>query len=95
MVARGHRLYDLLNLYPISTLNAMMIAARHNQCESQMLSTQGVTAAVMHGLDCAFNKAKGKILKKYQDRLFPRKNKSTGLGDAAQKLLNFFAPKVK
>ena len=95
MVSRGHRLHDLLNTYPISTLNGMIEAARHNQREGQMMSTQGMVCAVLHGMDGAFNKGKGKIFKKYQDTMFPRRgDKSTGLGDAAQKLLNFFAPRV-
>ena len=71
-----------------------MEAARHNQREGQMLSVQGVAVGVMHSLDGAFNKGKAKLLKKYQEALFPkRRDKSTGLGDAAQKLLNFFAPR--
>ncbi|MHA1951628.1 MAG: hypothetical protein ACW99G_20340 [Candidatus Thorarchaeota archaeon] len=94
MVARGHNLTDLLTLYPISTLTDLMDAARHNQREQQMLETQGMVVAVLHGLDGAFNKSKGKILKKYQDGLFPkRSDTSTGLSDAATKLLNFFAPR--
>ena len=72
-----------------------MEAARHNQREEQMMSVQGLAVAVMHSLDGAFNKGKAKLLKKYQEAMFPKRDKSSGLGDAATKLLNFFAPRGK
>ncbi len=72
-----------------------MEAARHNQREEQMLSVQGLAVAVMHSLDGAFNKGKAKLLKKYQEAMFPKRDRSTGPGDAATKLLNFFAPRGK
>ena len=91
MVARGHRLHDLLCVYPISTLNDLTKAARHNQREENVMGMNGVLAAVMHSLDQGFNKGKGKIMKKYMDKLYPRKSKN--IQDASNKLLDFLSPR--
>jgi hypothetical protein len=91
MVSRGHTLHDLVCVYPISTLNDLIKAARHNDRDSAVLATNGVMAAVMQGMDAAFNKGKGKIMKKYMDKMYPSKSK--GSGDAAKQLLNLFGTK--
>lgn len=98
MVCRGHRLDTLLNDYPISTLNAMMAAAGHNRREEIAIETQGVAAAVLHGIDCGFNKGKGKVLSKFMNSLLKRPGKSSqtkDIDDVEDTLLNFFAPSVK
>jgi len=91
MVARGHKLHDLLCVYPISTLNDLAKAARFNEREAHMMQTNGLLAAVMHSLDQAFNKGKNKIMKSYTNKLYPTKTK--GKEDAADQLLKFFSPK--
>lgn len=91
MVSRGHKLHDLLCVYPMSTLNELSNAARFNQRESHTMATNGFLAAVMHSLDAAFNKGKGKIMKKYMDKMYPSKSRDSA--DAANKLLGLFGTK--
>jgi len=93
MVARGHSLHDLLCTYPISTLNDLVKAARHNERDNYVMNANGVLAAVMHSLDSAFNKGKNKIMKNYMNKMYPSKSK--GVDDAAQALLKLFAPRGK
>jgi hypothetical protein len=92
MTARGHKLHDLLCVYPISTLNDMTAAARENDRDSHVAQTNGVLSAVMQSLDSAFNKGKGKIMKKYMDRMYPTK-KSKDMEDATNKLMKLLAPR--
>jgi len=92
MVARGHKLYDLLCVYPISTLNDLTKAARENDRDTHVAFTNGVLAAVMHSLDGAFNKGKGKIMKKYMDRMYPTR-KSKDMDDATNKLMKLLTPR--
>ena len=92
MVVRGHSLHDLLCVYPISTLNDLTTAARENHRDDHVASTNGILSAVMQSLDSAFNKGKGKIMKKYMDRMYPAK-KSMGIEDATNKLMKLLAPR--
>ena len=92
MVARGHKLYDLLCVYPISTLNDLTLAARENDRDTHVALTNGVLSAVMQSLDSAFNKGKGKIMKKYMDKMYPTK-KSQDMEDATGKLMKLLAPR--
>lgn len=92
MVARGHKLHDLLCVYPISTLNDLTSAARENDRDSHVALTNGVLSAVMQSLDSAFNKGKGKIMKKYMDRMYPTK-RSKDMEDATNKLMKLLAPR--
>jgi hypothetical protein len=55
------------------------------------MQTNGVLAAVMQSMDSAFNKGKGKIMKKYMDKMYPVRSKDTG--EAAGKLLKLFGAK--
>lgn len=55
------------------------------------MATNGFLAAVMHSLDAAFNKGKGKIMKKYMDKMYPSKSRDSA--DAANKLLGLFGTK--
>ncbi|MHC4708681.1 MAG: hypothetical protein ACYS8I_16555 [Planctomycetota bacterium] len=86
MVARGHSLHDLLCVYPISTLNDLTKAARENDRDFHVAQTNGVLSAVMQSLDSAFNKGKGKIMKKYMDRMYPVK-RSKNMDDATNQLM--------
>jgi hypothetical protein len=97
MVARGHCLDTLLNVYPISTLRAMIAAAGHNRREEIAIETQGEATAILHGLDCGFNKGKGKLLQKFMKQLFKKdkREKTKDIQDVEDKLFNFFAPSVK
>ena len=92
MTARGHKLHDLLCVYPISTLNDLTTAARENHRDDHVASTKGVLSAVMQSLDSALNKGKGKIMKKYMDRMYPTK-KSKDMDDATNKLMKLLAPR--
>lgn len=92
MVARGHKLHDLLNVYPISTLNDLTTAARENHRDDHVASTNGVLSAVMQSLDSAFNKGKGKIMKKYMDKMYPVK-RSKNMDDATDQLMKLLAPR--
>jgi hypothetical protein len=97
MVARGHRLHTLLNEYPRSTLKAMIKAAAHNRREEVAIDTQGTATSVLHGMDCAFNKGKGKLLSKFMKSLFKKdkREKTKDIADVEDKLFGFFAPGVK
>lgn len=92
MICRGHTLHDLLCVYPISTLNDLTKAARENDRDAHVAQTNGVLSAVMQSLDSAFNKGKGKIMKKYLDRMYPAK-KSKDIDDATDKLMKLLAPR--
>ena len=92
MVARGHKLNDLLCVYPISTLNDLTTAARENYRDAQVAQTNGVLSAVMQSLDSSFNKGKGKIMKKYMDQMYPTR-KSKNMEDATDKLFKLVAPR--
>ena len=92
MVARGHNLHHLLCVYPISTLNDLTSAARENHRDDHVASTNGILSAVMQSLDSAFNKGKGKIMKKYMDRMYPTK-KSKDMDDATNKLMKLLTPR--
>jgi hypothetical protein len=92
MVARGHTLHDLLCVYPISTLNDLTSAARENHRDEHVASTNGVLSAVMQSLDSAFNKGKGKVMKKYMDRMYPVK-RSKNMDDATGQLMKLFKPR--
>lgn len=92
MVVRGHTLHNLLCVYPISTLNDLITAARDNYRDNHVALTNGVLSAVMQSLDSAFNKGKGKIMKKYMDRMYPVR-KSQDIDDATNKLMKLLAPR--
>jgi hypothetical protein len=93
MVARGHCLETLLNEYPISTLRDMMKAAAHNHRENMAVHTQGTSTAVLHGMDCGFNKGKGKILQKFMKALFKQETKSKDMGDVEKSLFSLLGPR--
>jgi hypothetical protein len=92
MVARGHSLRDLLCVYPISTLNDLTASARENHRDNHVASTNGILSAVMQSLDSAFNKGKGKIMKKYMDRMYPVK-RSKNMEDATNQLMKLLTPR--
>jgi hypothetical protein len=46
----------------------------------------------MQSLDSAFNKGKGKIMKKYMDRMYPVK-RSKNMDDATDQLMKLLAPR--
>jgi hypothetical protein len=92
MVARGHTLHDLLCVYPISTLNDLTKAARENDRDTHVNLTNGVLSAVLQSLDSAFNKGKGKIMKKYMDRMYPVK-RSKNMDDATDQLMKLLTPR--
>ena len=93
MVSRGHSLHDLLDVYPISTLKAMMGGAGNNHREQVAIDTQGTATAVLHGLDCGFNKGKGKILDKFMKSLFKKQGKTKDMADVEKQLFGLFAPR--
>jgi hypothetical protein len=96
MVCRGHRLETLLNDYPISTLTAMMKAASHNRREEIAIETQGVATAVLHGLDCGFNKGKGKVLTKFMKALLKKPadpKKSKDMAGVEDQLFSLLGPR--
>ena len=95
MVARGHSLEILLNDYPISTLRSMIHGAWHNRREEVAIEIQGMATAVLHGLDCGFNKGKGKILSKFMKQLLKTQAKSKDMADVESKLFSLFAPGKK
>jgi len=75
----------------------MMKAAGHNMRHAFLHETQGVTTAVLHGLDCAFNKGKGKFIDTYTDNLFPNQKKTRkvtaqGYEHAEDTLLSLMQP---
>lgn len=94
-MARGHKLDTLLNEYPISTLRSMIQGAAHNRREEIAIETQGTATAFLHGIDCAFNKGKGKLLTKFMKQLFKqeKKEKTQDLGDVENQLFGLFAPR--
>ena len=93
MVCRGHRLETLLNDYPISTLRDMIKGAAHNHREEVAITTQGTATAVLHGLDCGFNKGKGKVLQKFMKALLKTETKSKDMGDVENTLFSLLGPR--
>ena len=91
-MCRGHKLHDLLCVYPISTLNDLTSAARENDRDAHVTNTNGVLAAVMQALDSAFNKGRGKVMKKFMDRMYPTK-KSKNMDDATDQLMKLLTPR--
>ena len=76
-----------------------MKAANANQRESLASSTQGTAVAVLHGLDCGFNKGKQKLLSKFMNTLLGKKNrqrepnKTHNLQDVESQLFSLFSPR--
>ena len=97
MVSRGHTIEQLLNVYPISLLRSMIKAAGHNHRENVAIHTQGTATAVLHGLDCGFNKGKGKVLQKFMKSLLkvvtPKETKSQDPDDSGSKLFSLLSPR--
>lgn len=94
MVSRGHSLHDLTHTYPISTLRCLMKAAQYNKKEALASYTQGVSAAVLNGLDAGWNKGKGQIMKKFLNNLFKEeKKKNSKPEDFEKDLFAIFRPR--
>lgn len=94
--SRGHDLHRLINEYPISTVRALASATAWNKKVEMYLHAQSTTAAVMHSLDNAFNKGKGKVLPKFHDALLKPKKKSKDIDHAQDMLSNVFGgPRTK
>jgi hypothetical protein len=71
----------------------MIQGATHNRREQIAIDTQGTATAVLHGLDCGFNKGKGKLLQKFMKQLFKKTEKSKGMADVEQKLFSLLGPR--
>jgi len=74
-----------------------MQAANYNQRESLASHTQGTAVAVLHGLDCGFNKGKQKLLTKFMNTLLGKnkrqKEKTKDLQEVESQLFSLFAPR--
>lgn len=73
-----------------------MKAANVNNREYLAAATQGQATAVLHGLDCGFNKGKQKLLSKFMDSLLGKKKRATKVQDPKEvgsELFSLFAPR--
>jgi hypothetical protein len=71
----------------------MMRGASNNRKDEMAAQTQGTTTAVLHGLDCGFNRGKGKLLTKYMKDLYKKETKTKDMTDVEQQLFSLFAPR--
>ena len=64
---RGHRLHDLVNVYPLRLVTYLHQAAHLNRRSEMVLLANVVSIGVSHSLDLALDKGRGKVLERFAD----------------------------
>lgn len=83
-MSRGHRLYELLTEYPISTVNTLIKAAHVNRIHDNIMSANITAVGTVHALEVGFGKGQAKALKKFIASLERAAKKLSRTGDEKQ-----------
>ena len=69
LVSRGHKLLDVLEFYPISTVRELAKAAYINRIHDSMTAVNAVAVGAVHAIEAGFSGKAPKVLRKYMDSL--------------------------
>lgn len=86
LVSRGHKLLDVIDFYPISTVRELAKAAYINRIHDSMTAVNAVAVGAVHAIEAGFSGKAPKVLRRYMDSL-TRQIRATitdGKKDAAQ-----------
>lgn len=82
-MSRGHKLHDLLTVYPLSTVTELAKAAQINRIYDAMASANQVAVGAVHAIEAGFSGKTPKVLSKYMESMkrAARKSKVSGRKD--------------
>jgi hypothetical protein len=70
LVGRGHDYHNLLDVYPVILVRHFVKVAHENHRLELAQMVTGLSTAISHNIDLAFNKGKGKVLENFMKQLF-------------------------
>ena len=86
LVSRGHKLHELLTVYPLSTVAELAKAAHINRIYDAMASANQVAVGAVHAIEAGFSGKTPKVLHKYMENMkrAARKAKTAGRKDVKE-----------